>query len=31
MMQFGIRYVANYSQNSVGHLGIDEIENALPN
>jgi hypothetical protein len=31
MMQFGIRYVANYSQNSVGNLGIDEVENALPN
>jgi hypothetical protein len=30
MMQFGIRFVANYSQNAVGHLGIDEIENALP-
>jgi hypothetical protein len=31
MMQFGVRYVANYSQNAVGLLGIDEIENALPN
>ncbi|TAQ87375.1 hypothetical protein B7494_g4303 [Chlorociboria aeruginascens] len=31
MMQFGVRYVANYSQNAVGHLGIDEVENALPN
>ncbi|RFU32453.1 hypothetical protein B7463_g3881, partial [Scytalidium lignicola] len=30
MMEFGIRYVANYTQNSVGHLGIDQVENALP-
>lgn len=31
MMQFGVRYIANYSQNAVGHLGIDQVENALPN
>ncbi|KAH8820163.1 hypothetical protein F5884DRAFT_744524 [Xylogone sp. PMI_703] len=30
MMQFGIRYVANYSQNAAGHLGIDQVLNALP-
>lgn len=30
MMQFGIRYIANFSQAANGHLGIDEIESALP-
>ncbi|KAM3064995.1 hypothetical protein ACMFMG_001203 [Clarireedia jacksonii] len=31
MMQFGIRYVQNYTKNAEGKLAIDIVENALPN
>ncbi|QSZ33188.1 hypothetical protein DSL72_002774 [Monilinia vaccinii-corymbosi] len=31
MMEFGIRYVENYTEESKGHLAIDIIDTALPN
>ncbi|KAL5316179.1 hypothetical protein ACEPPN_017057 [Leptodophora sp. 'Broadleaf-Isolate-01'] len=31
MMQYGIRYVKNYTEEAKGHLGIDMVEGSLPN
>ncbi|KAH8587782.1 hypothetical protein B0O99DRAFT_556103 [Bisporella sp. PMI_857] len=31
MKEFGVKYIQNYSENAVGKLGIDMVENALPN
>ncbi|PQE09684.1 metal dependent phosphohydrolase protein [Rutstroemia sp. NJR-2017a BBW] len=30
MMQYGVRYVENYTEDAKGHLGIDIVEGALP-
>lgn len=31
MMEFGVRYVENYTQEAKGHLAIDLINESLPN
>jgi hypothetical protein len=30
MMQYGVRYVENYTEEAKGHLAIDIVEGALP-